>query len=429
MLNYLTGPSSGTGDLVLQPFRLGLNISLGHTGDLPDSLDMTGLFKQLQDGFKSIAIGRKDSTGATTIESPLTFQDPVTIRSPQGAGLIAILPTGSLTGVDNASIALTANQNITAGNITTTGTGDITLTSNIGTIALNGPITTIDKNITFNGPVTLQKNVLVDTGALGGGNILFSNTVNGTTANNQNLTLTPGTGNITFSGAIGNQIAIGNLQINNATDVQIAAITANSIIQSTGTGTTTFNGAVTTNGSVGINLIGTNFAVNNLVTTKNGSFTVTNSGDLNIAAGAKLGLEGAFTQNGTGKVNIASNITTTNDNITFNSPVTLTNNVSLNTGSGNGNITFNKTVDGTTPYSQNLTLTAGTGNVSVNGAIGNNKALKDLTVNSTGTTAFSQIVKAQSLTTDAGGTTAINGNVTTTNAQTYGDAVTKLFRI
>jgi hypothetical protein len=165
----------------------------------------------------------------------------VTIRSPQGAGSIAILPAGTLTGVENASIALTANQNITAGNITTSGSGDITLTSNIGTIALNGPITTIDQNITFNGPVTLQNNVLVDTGALGAGNILFSSTLNGTTANNQNLTLTAGTGNITIKGDVGNPIAIGNLQINSASDLQTAAITANSITQ-TGTGTTAFKG-------------------------------------------------------------------------------------------------------------------------------------------------------------------------------------------
>ena len=420
----ITGPSSGTGDLVLQPFRPGLNISLGHTGDLPDSLDMTGLFKQLQDGFKSIAIGRTDSSGAITIESPLTFRDPVTIRSPLGAGSIAILPTGSLTGTDNASIALTANQNITAGNITTTGTGDITLTSNIGTIALNGPIATSDKNITFNGPVTLQNNVLLDTGTAGTGNILFSNTVNSTTVNNQNLTLTAGTGNITFNGDVGNQSAIGNLQINNATDVQTAAITANSI-NLTATGKTTLNGAVKTNGAGGINLNVTNLAIDFPVTTgNNGTFTVNHSGGLNIATGANLVLDGAFTESGTGNVNIASNITTTNDNITLNNPVILTNNVALNTGAGNGNITFNKTVDGTTPSGQSLSLTAGTGNVSVNGAIGNNNALKDLTVNSTGTTAFSQTVKAQSLTTDAGGTTAINGNVTTTNAQTYGDAVT-----
>ena len=407
-------PSSGTGDLVLQPFVPGLNIALGDTIDRPASLDMTGLFNRLQDGFKSIAIGRTDSTGAITIESPLTFRDPVTIRSPLGAGSIAILPTGSLTGTDNASITLTANQKITAGNITTTGTGDITLTSNIGTIALNGPIATSDKNITFNGPVTLQNNVLLDTGTAGTGNILFSNTVNSTTVNNQNLTLTAGTGNITFNGDVGNQSAIGNLQINNATDVQTATITANSI-NLTATGKTTLNGAVKTNGAGGINLNVTNLAIDFPVTTgNNGTFTVNHSGDLNIATGANLVLDGAFTESGTGNVNIASNITTTNDNITLNNPVILTNNVALNTGAGNGNITFNKTVDGTTPYSQNLTLTAGTGNITFKGDVGNPTiAIGNLQINSA-TDVTTAAITANSITQSAGtGTTAFNGPVKT----------------
>jgi hypothetical protein len=422
----ITGFSSGTGDLVLQPFKPGLKIALGATADQPDSLDMTGLFNGLADGFKSIAIGRTDSSGAITIESPLTFKDPVTIRSPQGTGSIAILPPGTLTGVENASIALTANQNITAGNITTSGSGDITLTSNIGTIALNGPITTIDQNITFNGPVTLQNNVLVDTGAVGAGNILFSSTLNGTTANNQNLTLTAGTGNITIKGDVGNPIAIGNLQINSASDLQTAAITANSITQ-TGTGTTAFKGPMTTNAAGGINLTGTNFAIDNPVTTlNNGTFKINNSGDLNIATGANLVLDGEFTQSGTGKVNIASNITTTNDNISFNSPVTLTNDVSFNTGAGPGDIIFNNTVDSTTGNSPNLTLTAGTGNIKfTTGAIGNSTTpFGAITANSSGTTSFASTVNAQSLTTDSGGTTKLNDNVTTTGPQTYGDAVT-----
>ncbi|MEG4366296.1 filamentous hemagglutinin N-terminal domain-containing protein, partial [Microcoleus sp. C2C6] len=419
--------SSGTGDLVLQPFRPDLKIALGVSSDRSDSLDMTGLFNRLDNGFKSIAIGRTDSSGAITIESPLTFQEPVTIRSPQGAGSIAILPGGSLTGLDNASIALTANQNITAGNITASGSGDITLTSNIGTIALNGPITTIDQNITFNGPVTLQNNVLVDTGAAGGGSILFSSTLNGTTANNQDLTLTAGTGNITVKGEVGNPIPIGNLQINSASDVQTAAITANSITQTAGTGTTAFKGPVTTNAAGGLNLTGTNFAIDNPVTTlNNGNFTVNNSGDLNIATAANLVLDGEFTQSGTGKVNIASNITTTNDNISFNSPVTLTNDVSFNTGAGAGDITFNNTVDSTTANSPNLTLTAGTGNIAfTTGAIGNSTTpFGAIAANSSGTTSFASTVNAQSLTTDLGGTTKLNGNVTTTGSQTYGDAVT-----
>jgi hypothetical protein len=59
-----------------------------------------------------------------------------------------------------------------------------------------------------------------------------------------------------------------------------------------------------------------------------------------------------------------------------------------------------------------------------NGAVGSLSALGKLTANSTGTTAFNQTVNAASLTTDAGGTTQVKGNVTTTGSQTYGDAVT-----
>jgi hypothetical protein len=184
---------------------------------------------------------------------------------------------------------------------------------------------------------------------------------------------------------------------------------------------------VTTNASGGLNLTGTNFAIENPVTTlNNGTFKVNNSGELNIATAANLVLDGEFTQSGTGQVNIGSNITTTNDNISFNSPVTLTNNVSFNTGAGAGDIIFNNTVDSTTANSPNLTLTAGTGNIIfTTGAIGNSTTpFGAITANSSGTTSFASIVNAQSLTTDSGGTTKLNGNVTTTGPQTYSDAVT-----
>ena len=91
---------------------------------------------------------------------------------------------------------------------------------------------------------------------------------------------------------------------------------------------------------------------------------------------------------------------------------------------GAGNILFNNTVNGAATGTKNLSLTAGTGNITFNGAVGAGSAIGNLTANSTGITAFNQTVKAASLTTDAGGTTQIKGNVTTTSTQTYGDAVT-----
>ena len=66
----------------------------------------------------------------------------------------------------------------------------------------------------------------------------------------------------------------------------------------------------------------------------------------------------------------------------------------------------------------------GSGNVRFNGEVGATSALGKLTANSTGITAFNKTVNAASLTTDSGGTTKLNDNVTTTGSQTYPDAVT-----
>jgi hypothetical protein len=94
-------------------------------------------------------------------------------------------------------------------------------------------------------------------------------------------------------------------------------------------------------------------------------------------------------------VELSGVITTTGDQ-QYNVPVTLTANTTLNAGAGN--ITFASTVTG---------------------------AAFTLDANSTGTTSFGGAVNVAALTTNAGGTTAINGDVVTTSGdQTYNDAVT-----
>ena len=88
---------------------------------------------------------------------------------------------------------------------------------------------------------------------------------------------------------------------------------------------------------------------------------------------------------------------------------------------GNGAVVVSYTLAGTTA----LTINAGSGNVSFNGAAGANSGLGVLTVNSTGTTTFAGAVKATSVTTNANGSTLINGaSVYTSGNQTYNDAVT-----
>lgn len=77
-------------------------------------------------------------------------------------------------------------------------------------------------------------------------------------------------------------------------------------------------------------------------------------------------LDGAFTQNGAGAVQTAGDIATTDDAINFLRAVTLTDGhaVALSTGgAGAGTITFQSTLDGTTDFAEDLTLTAGTGDM------------------------------------------------------------------
>ena len=77
---------------------------------------------------------------------------------------------------------------------------------------------------------------------------------------------------------------LGAIDITNANNVtESAGITAASLAQAAGQGTTTFNGAVNTNTGTGVNLTGTNQTVNNTITTTGGgTVTFTNAGLLTL---------------------------------------------------------------------------------------------------------------------------------------------------
>jgi len=97
----------------------------------------------------------------------------------------------------------------------------------------------------------------------------------------------------------------------------------------------------------------------------------------------------------------------------------------LDSGSGAGNVTFTSTIDSDNIGSiRSLTINAGTGDINLQGALGGNVTLKNVALNSSGTTTMGGAVTASSLTTDAMGTTHINGaSVNTTGNQIYNDDV------
>jgi filamentous hemagglutinin family protein len=297
----------GSDILQLQPLNPSLGITIGGTTtDARLNLD-TAELSTLQNGFSQITIGRSEGGDITIACNCITFNDPVILQSGS-----AIALNESITGADNASITLN------------------------GSTILNADITTADQDITLNGDVSVGNTVLLSTGDTGAGNININGTLNGTSSGTQSLTLSAGSGDITFTGAVGST-SLENLTINNARDVTATgSINALSITQTAGTGTTTFNEALTANS---INLAGNNFNLNGAINTTVDGVTIANSGQLTIGSAADMNLAGAFLQNGLGAVFTASDITTTNANITFNGPVTQTGNVALRAGTGT--IAFN----------------------------------------------------------------------------------------
>ena len=98
-----------------------------------------------------------------------------------------------------------------------------------------------------------------------------------------------------------------------------------------------------------------------------------------VLSGGDLRLRGNIVTNsitlnpgGFNTIYLGGSITTSNTAITFPAPVIrdTTNNVTLNSGSTGANITFQSTLDGDVAGTRNLTVVAGTGNVTFGGAVG-----------------------------------------------------------
>jgi filamentous hemagglutinin family protein len=408
--------------------------------------------------------------GSATINSnnsPLVFQTGA-VSGPYALTLTS--GTASLSGLDQMGPTLTSltvtalSPTIPSGGVSIAGPQTYNA-SGVSSITLGGNVTSTAAGvINFNGPVTMGANATV---ASSNSAVAFGSTVDG----NKNLTVNSGSAATTFTGAVGSSIPLGTgtgaaivLQETGATtfDGTVQArsgmtavgpvIFDNNVALTSGNTGSVFAGLVTTGGASGDTISGyggiafdgglalvggpVSIASNGSTLSFGGAVSGAQSLTLNALAGAAgtitglsqigftsnltaltvtaqtLSLPGtglavagpmAFTAAGGITVNgaVGNNSAPATGTITFNSPVTLaTGAIAITTA--NAPVIFNGTVDG----AETLAVNAGSGATTFGAAVGATTALT-------------------SVTTDAGGTTAINGgSIRTTAAQTYNDPIT-----
>ncbi|MEQ9373368.1 MAG: CHAT domain-containing protein [Coleofasciculus chthonoplastes F3-SA18-01] len=132
-------------NLVLQPFNPTQKFTL-----------TAGVFEE---GFQSLRIGRDNGSGAIALNGNLTFSDPLSILSPTGSG--SITATGTITGFDNATVNLLANQGINVNDITAN--AGISLTSNQDAITTRNLNTS---GVNQGGDITVQAKTGIQAGVI-----------------------------------------------------------------------------------------------------------------------------------------------------------------------------------------------------------------------------------------------------------------------
>lgn len=331
-----------------------------------------------------VTTGAANNTAATAASAG----GEVTIDTNNG-----VIAVNAITTSGGASTGAGAANGGTAGAITlNTGTNNvITLNGNLS--AIGGASTNATGGdggaVTISDPASLATGAIrIDTsGGDGvglfdgvGGKIDFQGTLNSTTA--QTLTLDTagggGDGDIDFDGVVGGTAALGAVTIDDAKDVTAsAAFSAASLVQTAGSGTTTLMGDVTTTAAAGVDITNTNIILDGLT--------------IDTSAG-----DGVARFNGATVLNDDTTITR-----------------------GAGAVTFTGAVNSQATETNDLAIDGATGaNITFTGAVGSGvtQELGAILVSTAATTWFGSTVEATSLHQDAGTTTTLTDNVTTTGA-------------
>ncbi len=286
-LGALSATTTGAGSTILNgDVTTAPNGGAGTSGDQTYAGAVTlGGPRTLHAGTGTISFANALQAGAndlTLIADGIEFNGAAT-----GTGILSLRPSIDATSIGLAGGAGTLQLTATTlGNIgpgfsevrvgtPTTGAHTITINSFSidaplrlfapdGLIVLSGTITTSGDAVRFTGPVRLgaAAGVVTTNGVAAGANITFDDTLTGTTADTQTLTLDAGTGgDMLFSAAVG-ATRLGAVTITNTRDLTASStFAALSITQADGQGLTTFTGTLTASGAGGVSLTGNQFSL------------------------------------------------------------------------------------------------------------------------------------------------------------------------
>ncbi|MBY0530072.1 MAG: filamentous hemagglutinin N-terminal domain-containing protein [Rhabdochlamydiaceae bacterium] len=400
---------SGNGGAVTFASTLGSNVVIG--GDLVITTT-TG------SGFKGGAVTFGNTSGSMYADIPATRM--LTVNSGKGditfnATLGNITTLGAIS-LNASSGAIAFNQPVTLGGLLTmnTLTGAITFGMNstldsdgvpravainkagMGAVTFNemvggeNPIgalnfTTGGAAVAFKKSLYLAGNSTINTdgGAVSFGS-LQTHTINGDIPG-RTLTINAGTGDITFTGAIGNTQPLGALSF------------------TTTTGSVTFEQPVLTGGLTTLNVGTGNILFNNTLdsTLPTSGLTINNAGDGSVVFNGAVGSSGplgtlafttgavpvtfASTLNFIGDSSIVTNVGATGGAVTFGDAVTMGGALTVTTNgngsgsglAGDGSVSFLGDVSGDIPATRNLTVNSGAGSINFS-SVGSNASLGGL---------------------------------------------------
>ena len=417
--NALTLGALATGDLTATSGGA-MNLGSGMvSGNLVANSNNGAITQDTTTGKQLIVTGTSNinagSTVITLANAANDFQGAVTAT---GAGMTLVdgnnLTMAALTNTGNGNVSLTAAGvlSVPSGSIDT-GTGHLTLASNGGALVSNGALSGTNVSLTGRDGVTLVDNVTAQgTLTLTSTNAAIVQTAGSISAAGA-TTVNTGTGAIVLTSAsndFGGVVSLmgGATQIIDANTLTLGTINANSLTALAVAGTITLTGQVTTSGMQHYNSAVTLGADSELSgsditfdSTVNGTHALSINASAVATFGGAVGDTTALTSlatDGGGTTTLNGDVSTIGAQI-YNDAIILGGDASL-TSIGAGAISLTNTVDGA----------------------------HSLAVNTAGVTTFGGMVGAAtaltSLTTAASGGTTIGGDVSTTGAQTYNDAVT-----